>query len=310
MSLEELDFTDLYVGKDKAYIRGPSLKPNPMDIDYALVSGLRAQCDEVIKDKSFSGTDFSVQFKDTTYRGSLLGSVSGDYYVLSRQPGSVKRVSELIKTKAYIDRLLAPDLKGLVLIAGEFRHGKTWTAAGIVVERLQLYGGVAAAFEDPPELPMQGKHGDGICFQSHVAKDGFGAAIHSAARWAPDILYFSELRDADSASEALRTAPNGKVSLSTIHGDSPISAIERLFNLTTSGKGALTNQDDVANMIASGLAIVIHQKLEKDGDRVIPKITWLSVNDSTSVKSIIKNRKWEHLKQEINQQHNQLLSRV
>lgn len=306
MSLDELDFSDLYLGKDRAHIRGPKLSPNPKDIDFKLVSGLREQCDKAFASKTTHGTDFNVTHDKTTYRGSLLNSVSGDFYVLRRQPKEVKRVSDLIPAKAYTDRLLAPELKGLILIAGEFGHGKTWTAAGIVVERLEKYGGVAAAFEDPPELPLQGKHGDGICFQSHVDKGGFGAAIHSAARWAPDILYFSELRDADSANEALKSSLNGKLAICTMHGNSPISAIERLFNLATSGSGAITNQDDVASLIANGLAIVLHQKLERDGDHVTPKIQWLSVNSHPSVKSVIKDRKWSNLQQEINQQHNEI----
>lgn len=306
MSLDSLEFSDLYLGKDRAHIRGPKLSPNPQDIEFELVSKLRIQCDQAFASKETSGTDFWVMHEGTTYRGSLLNSVSGDFYVLRRQPKEVKRVSDLIPTKAYTDRLLDPDLKGLILIAGEFGHGKTWTASGIVIERLEKYGGVATAFEDPPELPMQGKHGNGICFQSHVDKNGFGTAIHSAARWAPDILYFSELRDADSANEALKSALNGKIAVCTIHGNSPISAIERLFNLATSGTGAITNQDDVASLIANGLAIVLHQKLERDGDHVTPKIQWLSVNTKSSVKSVIKERKWSNLLQEINQQHNEI----
>ncbi|MBE0469823.1 MAG: Flp pilus assembly complex ATPase component TadA [Methyloprofundus sp.] len=306
--LDDLEFSDLYIGENSAYIRGPSLNPNPQMIDFSVVEGLRHLCEVAISKKD-KGTDFAIEHDGTAYRGSLLDSIAGSVFVLRRQPSSVKKVSELIKTKQYIDALLTPELKGLVLIVGEFGNGKSWTASGIVAERLEKFGGVAATLEDPPELPLHGQHGSGICFQTHIEKDGFAQAIHSASRWAPDILYFSELRDADSANEALKAAQNGKLSLSTIHGNSPISGIERLFNLATSGSSGLSNHDDISSLMANGLAIVLHQKLERDGDHVIPKITWLSVNSEVSVKSLIKDRKWSHLQQEINQQFNQLLYR-
>lgn len=310
MTLEEQEFSDLYIGEKSAYIRGPSLVPNPMKIDFEIARSLRSLCDENIRSMKTKSTDFAIQHGTTTYRGSLLDSIDGSYYVLRRQPPTVKKVSELIKIKQYIDKLLAPELKGLILIVGEFGHGKSWTASGIVAERLELHGGVATTLEDPPELPLQGSHGDGICLQTHVEKDGFAQAIHSASRWAPDILYFSELRDADSANEALKAAQNGKLSISTIHGSSPISGIERLFNLATSNSNGLNNQEDISSLIANGLAIVMHQKLKRDGNRVIPEITWLSVNSETTVKSLIKDRKWNHLQQEINTQRNQLLIKV
>lgn len=307
MTLEELEFSDLYIGENDAYIRGQSLEPNPTIIDFEIVKPLRELCNQSIEAMTTKSTDFAVQYESTTYRGSLLNSIDGSYYVLRRQPPTVKKISELIKVKQYVDKLLNPKLKGLILIVGEFGNGKSWTASGIVAERLELHGGVAATLEDPPELPLQGKHGDGICLQTHIEKDGFAQAIHSASRWAPDILYFSELRDADSANEALKAAQNGKLSICTIHGGSPISGIERLFNLATSNSNGLNNQDDVASLIANGVAVVLHQKLKRDGNRVIPQITWLSVNSELSVKSLIKDRKWSHLQQEINAQLNRML---
>lgn len=307
MTLDELEFSDLYIGENDSYIRGPSLTPNPKKIDFDIAKPLRSLCDQAIESMKTKSTDFAIQHGTTTYRGSLLDSINGSYYVLRRQPPTVKKISELIKIKQYVDKLLNPELKGLILIVGEFGNGKSWTASGIVAERLELYGGVAATLEDPPELPLQGKHGDGICFQTHIEKDGFAQAIHSASRWAPDILYFSELRDADSANEALKASQNGKLSICTIHGGSPISGIERLFNLATSNSNGLNNQDDIASLIANGVAIVLHQKLKRDGNRVIPEITWLSVNSEATVKSLIKDRKWNHLEQEINSQRNRLL---
>lgn len=305
--LRTLDFTDLYIKQESAYIRGVNLEPNPHPIEFNEVKELKSKCDEVVQSKAFEnsgGSDFAVHYDDVHYRGSVISSIDGVVYVLRKQPHEVKKLSELIKVKQYVDQLLNPDLKGLVLIVGGFGQGKSWTASGMVAERLEIFGGVAATFEDPPELPLHGMHGNGICFQTNVNKKGFEEAIHSASRWAPDILYFSEIRDADSSVEALKAAQNGKLSITTIHGDSPISGIERLFNMAAS---ANVDHSDIANLMANGLAIVLHQELRKDGDRVFPQITWLAVNSEISVKSIVKDRKWNHLNQEINQQKNQLL---
>lgn len=300
MQLKEMDFANIYLGKE-IYITGPNTSPNPTVVNSPLAQKLKDLCEE--EHKLTGEIEFWVAFEDVRYRVSLIDTIKEKVFACRKMPDKVKMLTDLGIYDGYTNLLLQPNLTGLVIIAGEFGHGKTWTASGMLAERLHNCGGVAVTLEDPIEMPLNGHHGQGICYQTEVKKNQFGAAMHRAARWAPDIIYVSELRDADTVTEALRAGVNGKLVLATMHADKPISALERVFNYANGYAGGA---DDVANLMASAISYVVHQKLVKEGERIIPKLTPLSFigDGSTTVKNLVKERKWAQLISEINHQTN------
>lgn len=73
---------------------------------------------------------------------------------------------------AIAEQLLLPSLtKGLVIFLGKAGSGKTTTASSFIKEKLTLQGGVCWTVENPIELPMQGMHGKGRCYQTEVDDD-------------------------------------------------------------------------------------------------------------------------------------------
>lgn len=299
--LADIKFTDIYISSEQSYLSGVEGGVNPLPVpqDYTSeVNAIRLLCE----DRSVGGdTDYTIVHDGVIYRVSLLDSISAKTYVLRRMPSKIIPIKGLGIHQKVLDIVLAQPLSGLIVIAGAFGSGKTTTASAIIAERLTRHGGIAVTVEDPPEMPLDGRHGDGVCYQTHV-KRSFSDSLKSVARQAPNIIFLGEVREADSARQALISATNGAVVICTIHADDLVSAIERLYTFASeSGLPA----DDASRLLASGLSCVIHQEVTATSNR---KVTFLSFTGQPGAKSMVAHRKFNQLSSEVNLQLNKLLS--
>jgi twitching motility protein PilT len=170
---------------------------------------------------------------------------------------------------------------------------------------------VAITVEEPPEMPMEGRHGEGVCYQHGVERGGFAHACRQVARWAPSIIFLGEIRDAETALEALRASINGKLVVCTTHADNCAMAIERIFALA-SAEGV--SAEDVLGMIATGLAAVVNQKLDPAGAggtrrQLTLDPLFVTAEDALGARSIIRARKFEQLKNLVQLQKNKMIVR-
>ena len=305
--LKDIDLKDIYLGKKNAKFAGvPGTNdpiPAPPDC-WDELEELRVLCAKMVEESPKD--EFAIRHNDVAYRVSLLESVSDTVYVLRRFPSKVPDLAELRIHPKYVANFMKPAITGLIVIAGAYGQGKTTTASSILASRLRKYGGVGITIEDPPEMPLEGDHGEGTCYQTWVERGQFGDACRKAARWAPSMIFLGEVRDSESAAEALRASINGRLVICTTHADSVSSAIERLFSLATNSVGSA---EDTASLLAGGLLCVMHQKLE--GDLVKqPKLEmlWLEGDDAQGTRNLIRLRKFEQINNEVNFQLNKLFN--
>jgi twitching motility protein PilT len=220
---------------------------------------------------------------------------------------TVPVLSQLGFAKTYQSLLCSADLnKGLVVFCGGMGSGKTTSASALVKTRLQSFGGHAITLEDPPELPLQGIHGKGLCLQKEVTD--FGQAIIESLRYgAPEIIYLGELRAPSDVSQALRAAVNGHLIIATIHAGSVIEAAQRISSLGSAVDGREMTQD----LMASGLGVFVHQTLNtvKETGLKSLKVEFLQVagEQGLSAQSLIRAGKMIQLGSEIMLQRNKLL---
>lgn len=165
-------------------------------------------------------------------------------------------------------------------------------------------GGVAVCIEDPPEMPLEGKRGDGVIYQRWVEQGGFAQECRQAARWAPSIIFVGEVRDAETATEALRASINGRLVVCTIHSDGARTAVDRLYSLAN---GVAGSSDDVANLMAIGLAAIVHQRLEGEPKRPVIEFLWLRGEDAIGAQNTIRQKKFNQLDNEILLQRNKIM---
>ncbi|MFP4600283.1 MAG: ATPase, T2SS/T4P/T4SS family [Persicimonas sp.] len=138
---------------------------------------------------------------------------------------------------------------GLILVVGPTGSGKSTTLyAGLQVLARDATRKVITV-EDPIEYSMKG-------IQQTQAKTEIGFAFANAmrafVREDPDVILVGEIRDKETAMEAIRASQTGHLVLSTLHSNDAVDAVQRLFDL-----------DMHANSIASELLAVIAQRLAR-----------------------------------------------
>ena len=223
-----------------------------------------------------SEVDFRVEYRHNDnvylYRGHRDATVNHGLLALRRHPTECPRLEDLSLPQYWRDLLMQPRLLkgGLVLIAAVTGQGKSTTIAGMVRSRLERYAGFCRTIEDPPERPLHGTHGQGICIQTPVlasdGRAGFAEALRSALRSFPalpsggTICVVGEVRDAETASVLLQAAVNGHLVITTVHANDINTACSRMASLAS---GAMP-EAMARELLAAGLIYGIHQSLTFD----------------------------------------------
>jgi twitching motility protein PilT len=300
------DFSDLYLNKDQSYFSEVQGKPDPYPAPDELRDELDTLFDNCIK-HNIPDSGKTIEWNGRRFRTSPLKGLNGITFVLRKMAKKVPDIQRLRLHEHPVNKVMTPDIKGLIVIAGEYSSGKTTTASSIISARLSKYGGVAVTIEDPPEMPLEGRHGHGICYQTTVNEqkgETFAYMTKMAARWAPDIIFLGEIRDSGGAMEAIKAAINGSLVVVTIHSNNVISAIERMYTYAAK-ESAGSNTEDITSLLALGLYGVIHQK--KIGSRIKNEFLFFD-KDSEGAAQLVKERKFNHLKSEISLQLNRYIS--
>jgi type IV pilus assembly protein PilB len=150
---------------------------------------------------------------------------------------------------ARIYRRLLDSPGGLVLVVGPTGSGKSTTLyAGLQVLAADKSRKVITA-EDPIEYAL-----DGIQ-QTQVRPEigfEFASAMRAFVREDPDVILVGEIRDGETALEALRASQTGHLVLTTLHCNDTVDAVQRLIDLGMH-----------PNSIASELLAVFSQRLAR-----------------------------------------------
>jgi len=146
---------------------------------------------------------------------------------------------------------------GLVLVCGASGAGKSTTLAALAQEALRRRSIVLVTLEDPIEYALEA--GDAsLSHRKQVGREvpDFASGLREALREDPDVLLVGEMRDPETVSLALTAAETGHLVLSSLHGGSAASAIQRIFDAYPSGREAQTRAQ-----LADSLRAVVVQRL-------------------------------------------------
>lgn len=232
---------------------------------YQMAQELGDRCNTITKEEG-GYTEFVVKEGLRSYRAHRIDTVKGSVFALRRMPDVVPPLEKLGLDKTIQELLLHKDLArkgGLIIICGETGQGKSTTIASTIMERMMKLGSFCLTIEDPPEMPLHGIHGKGICFQTESRIGGFGDALRGAMRCYPaqggSMLYVGETRDAETAAEVLRAAVNGHLVLTTLHANDVNTCVQRFMTLA---KAVMASEEEVKNVTAAALRLALHQELE------------------------------------------------
>ena len=143
---------------------------------------------------------------------------------------------------------------GLILISGPTGSGKTTTTYAIIDYLKHHLGKSIVTIEDPVEyqqpdiVQMQVNESLGMTYD---------VGIKEILRHDPDVIIIGEIRDSQTAQQALRAAFTGHLVISTVHSKNIIGTISRLLDL------GLSYQE-----LEQALVGIINQRLiQKDDDK-------------------------------------------
>jgi twitching motility protein PilT len=134
---------------------------------------------------------------------------------------------------------------GLILFSGPTGSGKSTSVAACLdwINRNQRRHVVT--IEDPIEYLF---HNDQSYFSQrevHHDTGDFDLALRQALRQNPDVIFFGEIRDAESALSALRASETGHLVISTLHGSGAAgvsTSLQRISRLLTGQHSTTANQ--------------------------------------------------------------------
>lgn len=265
-SINQLPFTDLFLGADLGLcgFKSTSDAFDVKAIPPALV-GEAQKIFSVLEKSETRGSDYMLHWEgeDGTppleMRVKQLPLGNGQpLYALRRYAVNVPDLSETGMPAPYVDWLSVASIKsGLVLLIGRPGSGKTTTACAIIKARLTAYGGVAWTVENPIELPLQGRHGKGICYQTSVDDDrDIPARMRDFYRATPNLLFVGEIRTREVAIEVITAAGSGSLVFATLHGFDLVSGLRKLNDLVgTSGSPHV-----LADVLRMAMHLQLHQK--------------------------------------------------
>ncbi|SEO93793.1 type IV pilus assembly protein PilB [Amphibacillus marinus] len=172
-----------------------------------------------------------IDAKPIDLRVSTLPTVFGEKVVIRilDLTNIFKRLDELdlaeetlVKYREVINRP-----SGLILLTGPTGSGKTTTLYGSINE-LNKEDVNIITVEDPVEYQLEGVNQVQV---NATVGLSFAAGLRSILRQDPNIIMVGEIRDKDTAEIAIRSSLTGHVVFSTLHTNSAIDAIPRLFDM-------------------------------------------------------------------------------
>jgi len=180
-------------------------------------------------------------------------SLYGEHVVirLLRQDSQLIKIDGLgfPKVIAAKYRRLLQEPAGLILVVGPTGSGKSTSLCAGLQMLANEPSRKVITIEDPIEYSIENIQ------QTRVRSDigfNFSDAMRSFVRQDPDVILVGEIRDQETALEAMRASQTGHLVLSTLHSNDAIDALQRLFDLSVE-----------PNSIASELNAVIAQRLAK-----------------------------------------------
>ncbi len=117
--------------------------------------------------------------------------------------------------------------QGFILFTGPTGSGKTRTIYQSL-RHLQQQGRLIYTLEDPVEVQLNG------ITQIEVSQKqslNFSQALKALLRQDPDVIALGEIRDADTAKIAFQAAQTGHLILASLHAQSAMGALTRLYQL-------------------------------------------------------------------------------
>ena len=182
---------------------------------------------------------------------------------------------------------------GLILVTGPTGSGKSTTIASIIDELNRTESFHIVTIEDPIEYKFEPKKS--LINQREIGRNthSFAAALRSALREDPDIIFVGKMRDIESIAIALTAAETGHLVLSTLHTIGAAKSIDRLIDVFP------PNHPIKSAHSSTSLRAVISQRLLPRKDRNGRVVAYEIMYVNNAIANLIRENKTPLINQAI-----------
>ncbi len=153
-------------------------------------------------------------------------------------------------------RLLMENPSGLILISGPTGSGKTTSMASMVDVINDTRNAHTITIEDPIEFVFPRKKA--VFSQREIGVDcpSFFDGVKDAMRQRPDVIVIGEIRDRDTAEQAILAGESGHLVVGTMHAGSAVGTLSRMFGYFNSQE-----RESKLQSLAGNLVGIVNQTL-------------------------------------------------
>jgi twitching motility protein PilT len=190
------------------------------------------------------------------FRVNVFRDRDGLAAVIRLLPPFIPRVEEIGFPSEIPWRSIIAAKQGFVLLTGMTGSGKSTTIASLLARINELRPVRVITLEDPIEFVFPNKRA--LFSQREVGLHAvsFASGLRSVLRENPDIIYVGEIRDAETASQALTAAETGHLVFSTMHTRDTVGALTRMVDMFPPERNR-----ELMVQLSFSLTYVISQKL-------------------------------------------------
>lgn len=231
--------------------------------------------------------DGATQYDFARVRINIFDAINGPALVLRLIPLKILSMEQLRLPPIFRD--VCDAHKGLILITGPTGSGKSTTLAAMIDHINSEQAKHIITIEDPVEFVHKSRRA--LIKQREVGMNTlkFDNALKAALREDPDIILVGEMRDKETVNTALKAAQTGHLVMGTLHTNSAIKTLERIFTLYTAEEQAA-----IRSALAESLVAVIAQGLCRTTDGKRAAYHDILINTET-VKDYILGNKYEEI---------------
>jgi twitching motility protein PilT len=180
--------------------------------------------------------------------------------------------------------------QGLVLMTGVTGSGKSTTIASLLTRINELRPVRVITLEDPIEFVFQNKRA--LFSQREIGRHAisFASGLRSVLRENPDIIYVGEIRDPETASQALTAAETGHLVFSTMHTRDSIGALTRLMDMFPPER-----ERELSVQLSFSLTYVVGQKLVPRADGKGRCVAMEVLRNIPAISNQIRTGNWQQI---------------
>lgn len=164
------------------------------------------------------------------FRVQIMPTVNGESAVVRLLPGkkTIPTLAEIGLPGRVLDGFerAINNPSGLILVTGPTGSGKTTTLSSALARVAQDPTCKVLTVEDPVEYQLPNVTQVETIYSKGV---DFAAAARGFMRMDPDVILIGEIRDEETANEALKLAYSGHLTFSTLHTSSAVATVERMY---------------------------------------------------------------------------------